>query len=354
MNGSHISSETRNQQLVTLIQGVLESKDIGSFRKKVEDIMKYYDNYSGEKISFNDYRSLREDLRQAYDSRTLERGLYYIKRLKKSLEEWRDNGINDINLNRWKDYDDIITDSLWNFRRRDSSGSHLAWYWGNFIPQIPRQLILRYTKKGDWVLDPFAGSGTTIIESLRLGRKCLGVELNEDTVRKARGMIGNAREGTEWYLISGDSTSMDFKKLLEERKIQDVSLIILHPPYHDIIKFSNDPRDLSAAKSLKEFILGFSKVLSNVRPVLRKERYLAVVAGDKYSKGEWIPIGFKLMEETAKHGFKLVSIVVKNYEDTRAKRGQLELWRYRALLGGFYVFKHEYIFIFKKSGADRV
>ena len=92
MNGSHISSATRNQQLVTLIQGVLESKDIGSFRKKVEDIMEYYDNYSGEKISFNDYRSLREDLRQAYDSRTLERGLYYIRRLKKSQKNAETTG----------------------------------------------------------------------------------------------------------------------------------------------------------------------------------------------------------------------------------------------------------------------
>jgi hypothetical protein len=44
----------------------------------------------------------------------------------------------------------------------------------------------------------------------------------------------------------------------------------------------------------------------------------------------------------------LKSIVVKNFEETRGKRNQKELWRYRALAGGFYVFKHEYIFIFQK------
>ena len=51
--------------------------------------------------------------------------------------------INDINLNRWKEYEEIITDSLWIFDKRDTSGAHLAWYWGNFIPQIPRQMMLR-------------------------------------------------------------------------------------------------------------------------------------------------------------------------------------------------------------------
>ena len=48
-------------------------------------------------------------------------------------------------------------------------------------------------------------------------------------------------------------------------------------------------------------------------------------------------------------GFSLKSIVVKNFEETSGKRAQKELWRYRALLGGFYVFKHESIFLFKKQ-----
>jgi len=53
--------------------------------------------------------------------------------------------------------------------------------------------------------------------------------------------------------------------------------------------------------------------------------------------------------ESMKLGLKLKSIVVKNFEETRGKRNQKELWRYRALVGGFYVFKHEYIFIFQKK-----
>lgn len=90
-------------------------------------------------------------------------------------------------------------------------------------------------------------------------------------------------------------------------------------------------------------------LVDKVSPVLDKERYIVLVIGDKYAKGNWIPLGFYTMNEVMRRGFSLKSIVVKNFEDTSAKRAQKELWRYRALAGGFYVFKHEYIFIFKKA-----
>jgi hypothetical protein len=73
-----------------------------------------------------------------------------------------------------------------------------------------------------------------------------------------------------------------------------------------------------------------------------------IVIGDKYVKGEWVPLGFQTMNMVMQRGFALKSIIVKNFEDTSAKRSQKELWRYRAFVGGFYIFKHEYIFLFKK------
>ncbi|MEO0119603.1 MAG: DNA methyltransferase [candidate division WOR-3 bacterium] len=122
----------------------------------------------------------------------------------------------------------------------------------------------------------------------------------------------------------------------------------MHPPYYDIIKFSKDPSDLSNAKNIDEFLKMFGEVVDNAQPYLEKGRYLVLVIGDKYSKGEWIPLGFYCMNEVLKRGYLLKSIIVKNFEETRGKRNQKELWRYRALVGGFYVFKHEYIFLFQK------
>lgn len=291
------------------------------------------------------------ELEQIGESLTLERARYYTDRLIRAIQEIRTSPINDINLNRWKEYDEVITDSLWLIDRRDGSGVHNARYWGNFIPQIPRQLMLRYTKRGDWVIDPFAGSGTTFIEGLRLGRNTLGTELSDEVAAQTTRLLAREpnRYGVQSVIVPGDSTKTDYRELLERHGRQSAQLVVLHPPYFDIIKFSDDPRDLSNAPSVNEFLEQIGMVIDNVAPVLDRGRYLALVIGDKYSKGDWIPLGFQTMSEVLRRGFSLKSIIVKNFEDTSGKRKQKELWRYRALAGGFYVFKHEYIFLFVKQ-----
>jgi len=293
---------------------------------------------------------LLEDLNQIVEAQTIERAKYYISRLKKSLTEIKTSKINDLNLNRWKEYGDILTESLWILDKRDKSGAHNAGYWGNFIPQIPNQFLRRYTKQGEWVLDPFLGSGTTLIECKRLGRNGIGVELLPEVVEIANKNI-SAEENKfniKTEVITADSTELNFKQELEKRNIKSVQFLIMHPPYWDIIKFSNNKKDLSNAKSVEEFLNLFGKVVDNTYDILEKGRYFAVVIGDKYTKGEWIPLAFYTMNEVLKRGYILKSTIIKNFEETKGKMNQKELWRYRALVGGFYIFKHEYIFLFKK------
>jgi hypothetical protein len=91
------------------------------------------------------------------------------------------------------------------------------------------------------------------------------------------------------------------------------------------------------------------EVVDNFTPLLERGRYMALVIGDKYAGGEWVPLGFYAMNEVLRRDYMLKSIIVKNFEETRAKRDQKQLWRYRALAGGFYIFKHEYIFLFRKK-----
>lgn len=295
--------------------------------------------------------SLFSQIEQMTGSKTLLRGQYYLARLKKSLSQKRYAPYSDIDLNRWQEYEDVITDSLWLFDKRDSSGAHLGWYWGNFVPQIPRQLMIRYTKKGEWVLDPFLGSGTTLIECRRLRRNGVGVELNHEVADAARKLIDKEpnENGMKTNVLVGDSKEIDYRSILAREGIKSFQLAVLHPPYYDIIKFSNLKEDLSNSSSVKEFLSGFGEVIRNLTPYLDKGRFLVVVIGDKYQQGEWIPLGFYCMEEVKKHDYCLKGIVVKNFEETRSKRNQKELWRYRALAGGFYIFKHEYILIFKKE-----
>lgn len=309
---------------------------------------------SGQKIGIKT-SSLQKDLQQIIDSKTIERAKYYLKRLINSLTEFKFSGVNDINLNRWRDYEDILTDSLWIFNKRDSSGKHSAQYWGNFIPQIPNQLLRRYTKKGEWVLDPFLGSGTTMLEAQRLGRNCVGIDLQKKAADVARKLVKeerdefNVSENVKSKIFVGDSSNPAIIGKIKSSAADKVQFVMMHPPYWDIIKFSEDENDLSNASSEKAFLSMFENVLDNTLDLLDSGRHFAVVIGDKYSKGEWIPLGFDLMNMIKAKGHKLKSIVVKNFEDTTAKRNTKDLWRYRAIAGGFYIFKHEYIFIFQKS-----
>jgi DNA modification methylase len=294
---------------------------------------------------------LMSELDQILESRTAERARYYIKRLQRGIEEKRTLAVNDINLRRWKEYSDVITDSLWNLPKRDTAGAHLGWYWGNFIPQIPHQLMLRYTKRHEWVLDPFLGSGTTLIECRRLGRNGIGVELNPAVAGRAKELVEKEpnKQTVLTSVVEGDSRIADLRKTLSRAGAKSVQLVIMHPPYHDIISFSDDQSDLSNATGSQDFLEMFGQVLDNTTRVLDNGRYLAVVIGDKYQGGEWIPLGFMCMSEVLKRSFSLKSIIVKNFDETRAKRDQKQLWRYRALVGGFYIFKHEYILLFRKK-----
>jgi len=265
--------------------------------------------------------------------------------------------INDLNLKSWKEYQDILTDSLWIIGERDKSGAHNGDYHGNFIPQIPNQLMRRFTKKGDVVLDTFLGGGTTLIECRRLGRSGIGIELLPEVADIAKNTINQQPPLSDDVFINilvGDSTTSEAKEkvmqTLKEHKRKNVQLIIMHPPYHDIIKFSNRPEDLSNAKSVKDFLDLFGNVVSNFTDLLERRRYLAIVIGDKYTNSEWVPLGFYVMQETMKQkDLKLKSILIKNMVNNRAKRNQEHLWRYRALVGGFYIFKHEYILLFQKK-----
>jgi hypothetical protein len=264
------------------------------------------------------------------------------------------SAVSDIDLSNWKKYPAVATNSLWVIRSRSQDGMHSAYFHGNFIPQIPFQAMARYTKRGDVVLDPFLGSGTTLIQCKQMGRYGIGIELSKEVADSARVKINSERNDYNVWseVIDGDSTdSATFdrvREILDRHNRRSVQLIIMHPPYHDIIRFTDNPNDLSNAPTLQAFLQGFGRVVENAHDLLDEGHFLVVVIGDKYTRGEWIPLGFETMRVVQERGYGLKSIVVKNMEGNRAKRNLEKLWRRRALQGGFYIFKHEYVLFFEK------
>lgn len=256
--------------------------------------------------------------------------------------------INDLDMKKWKQYDDLITDSLWLFSSRDNSGVHDPSFHGNFIPQIPRQAIIRFTKKGEWVLDPFMGAGTTLIEAKYQGRNAIGIDINQEISDIANEKLKKIESTTFSEVFTGDSTDPDIYKQL--KKIHsNFQLLMIHPPYWNIIKFTTKVRDLSNSATLTEFLDRIDLVIKNTFNLLDAGRYMVFVIGDKYENGTLIPLSYYTLQAILKYNYILKGIVVKNIEENKEKRGKYSLWRYRALKSGYFVFKHEYIYFFKKG-----
>lgn len=246
---------------------------------------------------------------------------------------------------------DINVDSLWIIGPRAKGGKRENNYHGNFVPQIPSDLIRRFTQPGDVVLEPFTGSGTTLYECERLGRRYIGFDINKEILDSVKSKM---KEGTiDFSLHLVDSTSERAEKEiaadLEKYEKKAADLLLVHPPYFDIIKFTDKSCDLSNAKSLDDFLAAYIRVLDRFLKFVRRNGHLAVVAGDLYRNSEVVPLGFMLMNETLKNfNCKLKGIIVKDMVGNRAKIGLNALWRKRALRSDYYLFKHEYIFVFRK------
>lgn len=259
----------------------------------------------------------------------------------------------DINLKQWRNYDHVKTDTLWEFPTRLREGGHSNEYHGNYIPQIAQQLYERFTKKNDIVLDLFFGSGTSGIEAVNMQRRCIGVELKDELAETVSEKFTPKQLVTDVNIICADSTTQLAKDKIQARLDvmgkKKAQFLVLHPPYDDIIKFSDKKEDLSNCSSTDEFYDLFEKVAKNGYDLLEKGRYAALIIGDKYSDSQIQPLGFECMRRMNNLGFITKSIIVKDIQGNEKAKGKTaNLWRYRALAGGFYIFKHEYIMIMQK------
>jgi hypothetical protein len=156
----------------------------------------------------------------------------------------------------------------------------------------------------------------------------------------------------------GDSTTQHTANRvaaqLNEWGAASADCIILHPPYHDIIPFSECEGDLSRVPSEDVFLDKVSLVAQHAFDLLKPAGFMALVIGDKYEDSQLVPLGFSCMQRCAGAGFVLKAINVKEIlNNERGKGKNNNLWKYRALLGGFYLFKHEYVMIFRKPTTRR-
>lgn len=123
--------------------------------------------------------------------------------------------------------------TVWSFPERGNWATHNPKYRGNFAPQIARNIILRYSNEGDTVLDPMIGGGTTLIECKLLNRRGIGIDINPGAVNFTKKCLD----------FGGNYEYEPIVKLGDVRKLEgiddsSIDLVLTHPPYANIIKYS--------------------------------------------------------------------------------------------------------------------
>ena len=228
----------------------------------------------------------------------------------------------------------------WSFPQRGDWATHDAKWRGNWSPYIPRNVILRYSKEGELVLDQFAGGGTTLVEAKLLNRDIIGVDVNDIALERCREKVSFEHEGAtgKVYIRKGDARNLDFIQN------ESIDLICTHPPYADIIHYSEDiAEDLSLLK-IKDFLKEMENVASESYRVLKKGKFCAVLMGDTRKKGCMIPMSFDVMKIFQDAGFTLKELIIKEQHNCKATG----YWKTNSVKYNFLLIAHEYLFIFKK------
>ncbi|MGZ4942915.1 MAG: DNA methyltransferase [Halobacteriota archaeon] len=196
-------------------------------------------------------------------------------------EKHKETEFSDIDLKQWKQYNDVLVETLWLLGPRDKTEPHAGDYWGNFIPQIPYQVLTRFTKRNHVVVDFFSGMATTLIECRRLGRHGIGVEIDPAVARRSIERVASAPNPYNVHtdVLIGDSTAQEtIDRVTEQLATLGASradCVILHPPYHDIIAFSGIEGDLSRAASTEAFLEQFSRVATRAYGMLKQSGFMA-------------------------------------------------------------------------------
>jgi len=231
--------------------------------------------------------------------------------------------------------------TVWSFPQRGSWATHNSKYRGNFAPQIARNIIEMYSEQGDSILDPMVGAGTTLIEAKLLARNALGMDINPEAVKLTeKGLNFKHHPPSEQKVKVGDARDLSFLK------DNSFDLALTHPPYMNIIKYSNGeiPKDLSNISSLPKFCDEIEKIAKELFRVLKPDKFCAILIGDTRKGKHYVPLAFHVMQRFLKAGFVLKEDIIK----VQHHCASTERWRAKAKRDKFYLIMHEHLFIFRK------
>lgn len=189
-------------------------------------------------------------------------------------------------------------------------------------------MVQRYTKPGDLVVDPMAGSGTTIDVCEEEGRNVIGYDINPQHPK----------------VIKNDSRKIP----LEDNS---VDMVFIDPPYGDNVNYSDDPADIGKISAEDpKFYEELEKVAREVYRILKPGKISGWLIGDQWVKRRFTPVGFKIYQMlTEKVGFEPVDIICVI---RRNQSSNTRLWHYRAKKFNFFLRGFKYLILVRKPDGQ--
>jgi len=215
------------------------------------------------------------------------------KKIQKKEKYDKRNTLNDLTGKEWL----LLTKSVW-VSEKCADDKFAFQHPAPFLINDIRKLIKFFTKKNMVVLDPFCGSGTTLVAAAKEGRKGIGIDLNRNYCQMSKKRLCELKLKRNQRVICGDA----LKKISEiEGKID---YCVTSPPYHNILRhdggglreikdkdvrsgarigveyYSSDKRDLGNQAQYKDFLALLQKVMAEVYKKLKDKKYTSIIISD--------------------------------------------------------------------------
>ncbi|HTD82140.1 MAG TPA: DNA methyltransferase [Thermoplasmata archaeon] len=225
-----------------------------------------------------------------------------------------------------RDYD-LESTTLWDFPTQSPGSMAFGDHRFNGVTpaSVVMNLVRRYSRPGDLVVDAMVGSGTTLDVARSLGRRLLAFDLAS---RRPEIVRNDARH----LPLPDDSVDLHF----------------VDPPYSDNVRYSDDTACLGRVSCAEgEFLEAMEEIARELRRTLKPRHVLGWLTSDAYRHGRFTPLGFLTFVMLTRF-FEPVDVVcVARHHDRSAN----PMWEHRARRFGFYLRGFKYLFILRKPGT---
>jgi DNA modification methylase len=225
------------------------------------------------------------------------------------------NKLNDLDSKRWLKFQ-----KSWFIHNPPPRKKGVLVHPAKFPETLAQEFIEFFTKQGETVLDPMAGTGSTLVAALRAGRNSYGIELNPRYAEIAKEMITEERaaldgsiENLKSEIIHGDAAQ------LVHYNLPRIDYVLTSPPYWDMLRakgaetqkkrrdsaaldvhYSDDPNDLGNVSDYEEFLRKLVTIYQGLKPVLCEKAYLTIIVKNVKKGGKIYPLAWDIARELGK------------------------------------------------------